>query len=178
MATRGTITMISRRGEPARSGAGPSPDVRERISQWFGRVEDVVYVGLGVVLAGSALVLLGAAAWGFGQDLLAGELPEKMIALLDRVLLIVMVVEVLYTVQVSFRERVLVPEPFLIVGLIAATRRILLLTAEFSKFIESGQGAFRNAMTELGLLTVLIVALVGSIVLLRKRHPEAVAERA
>jgi len=33
-----------------------------------------------------------------------------------------MIVEILYTVQVSFREHALVPEPFLIVGLIVAVR--------------------------------------------------------
>lgn len=68
-------------------------------------------------------------------------------------------------------------EPFLIVGLIAATRRILVLTAEFSTLLESGGDTFRNAMIELGLLTALVLALVGSLVMLRKRHPEAVAER-
>jgi len=51
-----------------------------------------------------------------------------------------------------------VPEPFLIVGLIAAVRRLLVLTAEFARFIEKGDGAFQGAMLELGLLTVMIVA--------------------
>ena len=41
-------------------------------------------------------------------------MPTPIIALLDRVLLVVMLVELLYTVQVSFREHALVPEPFLI----------------------------------------------------------------
>jgi len=45
-------------------------------------------------------------------------------------------------VQVSFREHVLTAEPFLIVGLIAVTRRLLMLTAEFAKLIELGEAAF------------------------------------
>jgi hypothetical protein len=89
-----------------------------------------------------------------------------------------MIVELLYTVQVSFREHALIPEPFLIVGLIAATRRILVLTAEFGTLVEKGEGVFRNAMLELALLTLLVVAMVVSLVLLRKKHPEAVADRA
>jgi hypothetical protein len=36
----------------------------------------------------------------------------------------------LYTVHVSFREHVLTAPPFLLVALIAAVRRILVLTAE------------------------------------------------
>jgi uncharacterized membrane protein (DUF373 family) len=41
-------------------------------------------------------------------------------------LLILLIVELLYTVQVSFREHAVMPEPFLLVGLIAAIRRVLL----------------------------------------------------
>jgi len=36
---------------------------------------------------------------------------------------------------------------------------------------------FQNAMIELGVLTVMTLSLVFCLVLLRKRHPEAVAER-
>ena len=67
-----------------------------------------------------------------------------------------MIVEILYTLQVSFREHTLVAEPFLIVGLIAAIRRVLILTAEFSKPAEINEAVFHNVMFELGLLTALI----------------------
>ena len=77
--------------------------------------------------------------------------------------------EVLYTVQVSFREHILQPEPFLVVGMIAVTRRILVLTAELSKLAQENETGFRNAMIELGLLTLLIVALVLSLRMLRQR---------
>jgi hypothetical protein len=80
-----------------------------------------------------------------------------------------MVVEILYTVQVSLREHTLAPEPFLVVGLIAGIRRILVLTAEFSEMVEEGGDTFRNAMLELGLLTVLVLALVGALAMLRRR---------
>jgi hypothetical protein len=39
-------------------------------------------------------------------------LPPGVIGVLDQVLLILMIVELLYTVQLSLREHVLVPEPF------------------------------------------------------------------
>ena len=81
-----------------------------------------------------------------------------------------MIVEILYTVQVSFSEHALVPEPFLIVGLIATIRGLLVLTAEFARLVESNTAAFRAAMLELG-LTLMIVALVVSLVV-PKRHGE------
>ena len=164
----------------AASGApgGVPPAIRERIAQGFTRVEDIVYVGLAVLLAASAIVLLVDGAFAFGRHLVAGAMAGRIIDLLDRILLILMIVEILYTVQVSFREHTLAPEPFLIVGLIAATRRIIVLTAEFAELAEAGGTAFLNAILELGLLTVMVLVLVLALVLLRKRSVQAVAERA
>jgi len=161
----------------------PAPSAEERaLRQWvaraFTRVEDVVYVGLGLLLAGSAVALLGHGIRGFGQALVAGELAGRVVELLDRILLVLMIVEILYTVQVSFREHALVPEPFLIVGLIAVTRRILVLTAEFPKLLEVGDQGFINAMLELGVLTFLVLVLVASVVLLRRCGRAATAEKA
>ena len=135
----------------------------------FIRVEDAVYVGLGTLLAAMAVALLVAVAISFAHTLLADTLPGHAVQLLDRLLLILMIVEILYTVQVSFSEHALVPEPFLIVGLIATIRRLLVLAAEFARLVESNSAAFQGAMLELGLLTVMIVALVVSLVAL-KRH--------
>jgi hypothetical protein len=151
---------------------------REWVARAFTHVEDVVYVGVGLLLAASALALLVSSALGFVRTLLEGALAARVIGLLDQVLLVFMIVEILYTVQVSFREHTLVPEPFLIVGLIAAIRRVLVLTAELSELLAKGAEPFRNAMLELGLLTVMVLALVGALVLLRRRAPEAVAEKA
>jgi uncharacterized membrane protein (DUF373 family) len=150
-------------------------DPRGWIARQFTRVEDVVYVGLGVLLAGCAIALLVAGISDFVASLAAGTLVSRIVDMLDRILLVLLVVEILYTVQVSFREHALVPEPFLIIGLIAATRRILVLTAEFPRLLEKGDSDFRNGMIELGVLGFLVIALVASIVLLQRR--KAVAER-
>lgn len=159
----------------------PSSDrtsrVRTLIAHVFTWIEDVVYIGLGAVLAASAVALLVHTAVTFSHDLVAGSIPTGIVAILDKLLLVLMIVELLYTVQVSFREHALVPEPFLIVGLVAATRRILVLTAAFA----GGEGltdfTFRVTMTELAILTVMIVAFVGSLLMLRRRHPDAKATR-
>src|SRR5207248_8531883 len=93
----------------------------------------------------------------------------SIIKLLDHVLLILLIVELLYTVQVSFREHALVPEPFLLVGLISAIRRVLILTAEFGELRERAPEILQHFALELGVLTVLILALAVSLLLLRKR---------
>ena len=151
------------------------PDLREKISSGFTRVEDVTYVGLGVLLAVSALFLLLAAAWTLIAGLsFSGLAKDLTVEVVDQILLVLLIIEILSTVQVSFREHVLTPEPFLVVGLIAAIRRILIITAEFSNPSEVLEAAFRNAMFELGLLTVLIFSLVFSLHFLKKNRPASV----
>jgi Phosphate-starvation-inducible E family len=157
---------------------GPPADAREGVARAFTLVEDAVYLGVGLLLAASAIALLISSGISFVRSVLDGALAARVVGLLDQVLLVFMIVEILYTVQVSFREHALVPEPFLIVGLIAGIRRVLVLTAEFGDLLERGNDAFVHAMLELGLLTVMIVALVIALVLVRRRAPGAAAEKA
>jgi uncharacterized membrane protein (DUF373 family) len=153
--------------------------LRLTIARGFTRVEDAVYIGLGVLLGLSAAALLVNVAIAFGKSVLSGASAQSIVDLLDRMLLILMIVELLYTVQVSFREHTLVPEPFLIVGLIAVTRRILVVTAQFATIFEKGnEAAFRSAMIELALLTVMVIVLVLSLRLLRKGSAKSHAEEA
>jgi uncharacterized membrane protein (DUF373 family) len=151
---------------------------REWVARSFTHIEDVVYVGVGLLLAVSALALLANTGTAFVRSVLDGVLPARVVGLLDQILLVFMIVEILYTVQVSFREHALIPEPFLIVALIAGIRRVLVLTAEFADLLGKGDETFRNGMLELALLTVMVLALVGALALLRRRAPGAAAEKA
>jgi len=146
-----------------------TPISRAWIARAFTIVEDVVYVGLGLLLAASAIALLINGTVSFAQNLVSGTLTQNIITLLDRILLVLLVVELLYTVQVSFREHTVAPEPFLLVGMIAAIRRVLVLTAEFGHTPQPNPAAFQTFITELAVLTVLILVLVVSLMLLRKK---------
>jgi uncharacterized membrane protein (DUF373 family) len=128
------------------------------------------------LLAAVAFALLISEIIFFVRFLASGILSDNIVLLLDRILLIIIFVEVLYTVQVSYRQHVLQPGPFLVVGLIAVTRRILVLTAELPKVAKENDALFQNSLMELGLLTVLIVALVGSLRAIRPKDPNAAAE--
>ena len=145
-------------------------DLRDWLSHWFGLAEDTLYVGLGLLLIAIAFTLLFTEIIYFLRYVSARTLADNIVFLLDGILLIIIFVEVLYTVQVSFRQHVLRPEPFLVVGLIAVTRRILVLIAEMSKLAKETQGGFYNAMIELGLLTILIIALVVCLRMLRQQE--------
>jgi phosphate starvation-inducible membrane PsiE len=140
------------------------------ITVLFTRAEDIVYVGLGVLLAAGALALLFAETVALAQRIMSGAIVDSVVPLLDQLLLIVIFVELLFTIKVSFREHVLEPSPFLVVGLIAVTRRIIVLSAELPKLIKEGQNVFQWALMELGLLAVAAVALVFCLRMLRPQH--------
>ena len=164
-AERSPRSVAAKRAEPSRREAL----LTALIARWFSRVEDLVYVGLAVILAGLAVGLLVNGAITFVQAVIANELSGRVALLLDQLLLILMVVEILYTVQVSLREHTLVPEPFLLVGLISAIRRVLVLTAEFDGMHEKVALAPQQFAVELAVLTVLILALAVALILLRRR---------
>jgi uncharacterized membrane protein (DUF373 family) len=152
--------------------------VRRVMLQGLGLVEDLVYAGLGLLLATAALALLAIAFKSLATTLFAGLLTGQVVGILDQILLILLIIELLYTVQVSFREHGLMAEPFLVVALIAVIRRVLVLTAELPKLPEAGGTVFAHALIELALLTVMIFVLVVSFIMLRKltKQKSAVVE--
>jgi uncharacterized membrane protein (DUF373 family) len=149
---------------------------RTGIARWYTRVEDVVYIGLGIVLAALVLTLLADTFIRFGHSAITWSIARGITPLLDQILLILLLVELLYTVQVSFREHALVPEPFLLVGLISVIRRVLVLTAVMGENTAAGSTPPYPLVVELAVLGAVIVALAGSLVLLRRRATEATRE--
>jgi uncharacterized membrane protein (DUF373 family) len=92
----------------------------------------------------------------------------------DRLLFVLMLVEILHTVRASIQSHELAGEPFLIVGMIATIRRILVVTLETSDRPTEGNAplgstpTFNNAMIELGVLGVLTLVLAIAIYLVRR----------
>lgn len=148
----------------------------EHISRWvdrsFGFVESTIYMALGALLAIAAMTLMVVSAVDFFSAIAIGELGEldaHIVNLLGRLLLVLLIAELLYTVKVSFATRSIVVEPFLFIGLIAAIRRVFVLTAEFSDASGAGTAiAFQRFVIELGALSVLILVIALSLLLLRK----------
>jgi uncharacterized membrane protein (DUF373 family) len=103
-----------------------------------------------------------------------GGLTETIVTVLDRVLLAFIMLELAHSIQIILREKTLVAEPFLLIGLIAVVRRILILTAEAERVPLKGE-QIDNLVIQLGVLTVLVIALAVALYLL---YPERRTERA
>ncbi len=118
--------------------------------------ERVVYYGAAFALLVTIVMLFVSAGTALLAVFEAGPL-DTALTVLDRVLLIFIFVELLDTIGIFVRENEITAEPFLLIGLIAVVRRILLVTAEAEQTI--GTAEFPNLILELGVLTALVVSL-------------------
>ena len=130
--------------------------------------ERFVFFIIGLLLFAASLALLARAVPMLIDIIASGTDSPIQVGtdFLDLVLLVLMVVELAYTVLLSLRGSVLMAEPFLIVGLIAVIRRILVITV--GEHGPSGASVASSAY-ELGILTGVVIVFVASIFLLRRR---------
>ena len=145
-------------------------------TELFLRIELVVYVALGILLSATALLALGSAALLLWEAIRDWSGTSAIFLIVDRLMFVLMLIEILHTVRGSVRSGALTPEPFLIVGLIASIRNVLVITLKSSGVTSEGPGSigaemlFRSSIVELGVLGALILIFVASIYLLRRAH--------
>ncbi len=138
----------------ASSGWRAVPGVSRSI--WFlERMQDVVTVAVGIVLIALAAVLLIAGIVD-SLDGSWGAISAAAPLLLDRVLLVVILVEIVYTVVLSLRAHRLAAQPFIVVGLIAVIRRILFVLTPGSHITAS--------TSELALLIAMVAVFVAGLI--------------
>ncbi len=87
-----------------------------------------------------------------------------IIEIISKTLLLLMIIEILITVKISISEHILSCQPFIIIGMIAAIRRILIISVEIAYLHEM----FYYYIIEMGVLIVLVLVFVISLSLLRK----------
>jgi uncharacterized membrane protein (DUF373 family) len=117
--------------------------------------QDWVTVAVGIVLIMLAAVLLIAGIVDF-LDGSSGHVSAAAPILLDRVLLVLILVEIVYTVVLSLRAHRLVAQPFIVVGLIAVIRRIL--------FVLTPGSNIKVGTSELALLIAMVAVFVAGLV--------------
>lgn len=132
--------------------------------------EGAVYVVVGVLLVIAAGLTLLAVGYELFNDLGEGTL-DAVTAALDGLLLVFILVELLGAVRATVRERKLVAEPFLVVGIIASIKEIVVASLKAS---EMKGDEFTDTMTEVGVLSVviLLLGLTSFLVRRKEREPE------
>src|SRR5438477_4828093 len=132
------------------------------------RSESVVLVLIGIALVLVAVLLLYSGMHDLREAVHRGpgEIEHKAIEILNTVLLVMMTMEIVYTVAISLESHTLNAEPFLIIGVIASIRRMLVITATSTEQ-EAHPEQFHNMLVELGLLAATVIALTAAIWILR-----------
>jgi hypothetical protein len=92
-----------------------------------------------------------------------------MLEILDGLLLIFIFVELLYAVRVCLRSHEIVAEPFLIVGILAGIKEIVVLSVEAATLLEKGP-EFSRAVVEIGVLGAVVLVLALAAFVLRARR--------
>lgn len=121
------VRLDAARNEPKEAEAG----VRDTVVRWIQTIEEGIYGVVAILLVVAAVFLVVSAGRDAVTELQAAKDPlDIVLTVLDKGLVLFMVAELLHTVRITVREKGLAAEPFLIVGLIAGIRRVLILTAQ------------------------------------------------
>lgn len=148
--------------------------LRTNSSQHLHLMEATLYIAVGLLLSLAAIAAVVSAGDILWRGIITRTLANYAMLVLDQLLLVLMLIEVLHTVRISLRSQSLLMEPFLIVGMIASIRRVLVITMQAAKMTEQGQASmaqastFQNTMLELGVLGLLIFVIAFAIYLLRR----------
>jgi uncharacterized membrane protein (DUF373 family) len=138
--------------------------------------EDVIYAAAGLVLLVGAIAVLASTGYHLVSDLSHG-VADAVGEALDGLLLVFILLELLAATRAIMAEHSLVAEPFLIVGIIASIKEIVVLALIAQDELGKSGDAFENAMVEIGALGVIILMLSIAMYLVRRKEREPEEER-
>jgi uncharacterized membrane protein (DUF373 family) len=121
-------------------------------------VQDLMSLIVGLLLVILAAVVLVLGVIDFFHDATHGSVETAVVNLLNRVLLVLILVEIMHTVVLSLRAHHLVTQPLLAVGLVAVIRKIL--------FVLSSEETVSTP--ELALLIAMIAVFVAALILVSR----------
>jgi len=136
---------------------------RSRLLGLLSNLDDLLQCVAGFLLAGIAVVLLYHSALAFRYMFDPEIYQQSVLIAIHDILLVMIVLELLWTVLAYLREHTVPLEPFLFVGIISSVRKLLLIGAQMSiehQTAEVVQLQLREMVTHGGLVFVLIVGLV------------------
>ena len=158
---------------PAPETRAPETPLAVRVgNRLLSAVEDVIYAGIAVLLAAAAVVVLGRSAVEL-VDQAKVDRTDAMLEVLDGLLLVFILVELLYAVRTTLKERQIVAEPFLVAGILVAIKEIIVLSVKGADSLSKGP-EFARSMVEVGILAGVVLVLSVSALVLRRKEAEPV----
>jgi uncharacterized membrane protein (DUF373 family) len=134
------------------------------VAQIFDFVEDAIHVVVAGLLVLAGAFVLWSVVVRMGDELNHVKNTQEVVSfVLDKGLVLFIVAELLHTVRVTIQERTLVVEPFLIVGLIAGVRRLLVITAQVAE--PNGSFGWNPQGIEISILLALVLSMTLALIL-------------
>jgi len=133
----------------------------------------------GYIAAGFSLLMLGILIFAHSWFVFVVNAMNKSgilvagLKLLNDLLLVIIVLELFRTVVRFLQTEVLLLYPYLAVGIIACTRRVLTAGAELSHMPEISDEAFNRYLMDVGLNVGVIMVLIIAVVLVRRRTADS-----
>ena len=128
--------------------------------------EDVLYALVALVLVALALVVLIDAGFTVAEEA-PDDVTSAVDSTLSSLLIVFILVELLGAVRATIKERKLIAEPFLLVGMIASIKEIIVVGGLAGKDM-----TVEDAMLKIGVLGAVILALSLAAYLLRRKERE------
>lgn len=164
METTGSDDLIERgptEGRPGRTGRW----FGHHTSDWIEHAQDIVSGAVAVTMVLLAAGLLVASVVDFATGAHRLGLTVAATDFVDRVLLVLILVEIVHTVVLSLKAHALVAQPFVVVGLIAVIRKILFVLGGQQKLDVTTLGLY------IGMVAVFVAALVAiELLAIRRRR--------
>ncbi|MBA2252069.1 MAG: phosphate-starvation-inducible PsiE family protein [Nitrospirales bacterium] len=135
----------------------------------------------GYITAGMSLLILGMLMFAHSWYVFVmvalnkGSLLMAGLKLLNDLLLVIILLELFRTVVRFLQTEILALEPYLAVGIIACTRRVLTASAELSHLPEVTNDQFYRYLMDVGVNVGVIMVLILAVFLVRKRPASAIS---
>jgi hypothetical protein len=130
--------------------------------------EGIAYLTITFALSVPVVMLVISAVMSM-LEVLEGGVFETALAVLDSLLLAFIFVELIDTIRIvatASEDRIFIAEPFLLVGLIAVVRSILLLTANLHQGLSMEES--QVLLIEVGILAFLVFVLTSALYFARR----------
>ncbi len=160
-------------------GSPGHPNAHPRLHQlesWLEWADRGVYLAVAVLFLIAALAMGGYAVVTFVRTA-RHEFPLQLITFINDLLLVLIILEVLGTVRSYLATGTTSLRPFLYIGIISATRRILAIGAQTTLGEVHSEAAFRHLMIDLAVNGAVVLALASALFLFGRHQPVSASDQ-
>ena len=154
----------------------PHLQIRRFVEPLLEWADGALYAAVALLFLAAAVALSIYAVVTFIQHL-GNDFPIDVIGFINDLLLVLIILEVVGTVRSYMETGTTSLRPFLYIGIISATRRILAIGAQSTFGERASEAAFRHQMIDLGVNGAVVLALAAALYLFGREQRSERSDR-